>query len=591
VNKFTKLILSALLALFHFTTTLVVMNAMTLPLSKKTLFAIRPDVNTRKALTLGLLIGLLLLGFAKLVNRFILTKQAPRMKTRYLIEYVVGFFLTFLGALAGLGIYWVRHRFSGTGLEEIIYTMSQPLTGSDSGQITSFLQGPLLNAGFLASSASLLLLLFHLIIIKVRANSDAQPKTFKNVLKALVIPLISLVSLAGGLAFGVHQFGFTEVNNYFFVRSSLYEKHYTDPKTVKTTFPKKKRNLIYIYLESMESSYASTDIGGSQTENLIPSLSNLALNDGVNFSNTDLLGGAQPTPGTGFTVGGMVAQTSGIPLKVNGYNENEYGNTASFLPGAYSIGDILDKAGYNQTLMIGSDAAFSGRDKLFSQHGNYTIKDYNYANEHGWFEKDRKVWWGYEDTKLVEYAKNEISKLATKEAPFNFTMLTADTHFPGGYSTDETPKLFDDQYSNVIHYSDQMIGELIEWIQAQSFYDNTTIVVSGDHTTMDTDFVTNKIPTDYTRTVFNMFLNSGVEPKKYHNRIFSTMDMYPSTLAAMGVKISGNRLGLGTNLFSSKETLEEQLGYEAFCTALGQRSDYYEDVIMAGSDTQNSSSN
>jgi phosphoglycerol transferase len=591
VNKFTKLLLSALLALFHFTTTLVVMNAMTLPLSKKTLFAIRPDVNTRKALTLGLLIGLLLLGFAKLVNRFILTKQAPRMKTRYLIEYVVGFFLTFLGALAGLGIYWVRHRFSGTGLEEIIYTMSQPLTGSDSGQITSFLQGPLLNAVFLASSASLLLLLFHLIIIKVRANSDVQPKIFKNVLKALVIPLISLASLAGGLAFGVHQFGFTEVNNYFFVRSSLYEKHYTDPKTVKTTFPKKKRNLIYIYLESMESSYASTDIGGSQTENLIPSLSNLALNDGVNFSNTDLLGGAQPTPGTGFTVGGMVAQTSGIPLKVNGYNENEYGNTASFLPGAYSIGDILDKAGYNQTLMIGSDAAFSGRDKLFSQHGNYTIKDYNYANEHGWFEKDRKVWWGYEDTKLVEYAKNEISKLATKEAPFNFTMLTADTHFPGGYSTDETPKLFDDQYSNVIHYSDQMIGELIEWIQAQSFYDNTTIVVSGDHTTMDTDFVTNKIPTDYTRTVFNMFLNSGVEPKKYHNRIFSTMDMYPSTLAAMGVKISGNRLGLGTNLFSSKETLEEQLGYEAFCTALGQRSDYYEDVIMAGSDTQNSSSN
>ena len=33
------------------------------------------------------------------------------------------------------------------------------------------------------------------------------------------------------------------------------------------------------------------------------------------------------------------------------------------------------------------------------------------------------------------------------------------------------------------------------------------------------------------------------------------MDMYPTTLAAMSIKIEGNKMGLGTNLFSNEKTL------------------------------------
>jgi len=36
--------------------------------------------------------------------------------------------------------------------------------------------------------------------------------------------------------------------------------------------------------------------------------------------------------------------------------------------------------------------------------------------------------------------------------------------------------------------------------------------------------------------------------------------MFPTTLAALGVQIDGNRLGLGTNLFSGQKTLPEKLG-------------------------------
>ena len=46
-----------------------------------------------------------------------------------------------------------------------------------------------------------------------------------------------------------------------------------------------------------------------------------------------------------------------------------------------SIGDILESAGYSQTLMIGSDAEFGGRKLFYESHGDYDIVDYNYALE------------------------------------------------------------------------------------------------------------------------------------------------------------------------------------------------------------------
>ena len=38
---------------------------------------------------------------------------------------------------------------------------------------------------------------------------------------------------------------------------------------------------------------------------------------------------------------------------------------------------------------------------------------------------------------------------------------------------------------------------------------------------------------------------------KKKNRDFSTLDFFPTTLASLGVQIEGDRLGLGTNLFSN----------------------------------------
>jgi phosphoglycerol transferase len=51
--------------------------------------------------------------------------------------------------------------------------------------------------------------------------------------------------------------------------------------------------------------------------------------------------------------------------------------------------------------------------------------------------------------------------------------------------------------------------------------------------------------------------------------------MFPTTLAALGATIEGDRLGLGTNLFSDKETLTEKYGYDKLEEELSKTSDFY----------------
>lgn len=513
------------------------------------------------------------------------TKRFNRSSIGTRVSLLIVSLFTTLSLLFYFSCNWVMERFGNIKIDQIIYTISQPLEGTDESQITSYLFGPLTSALFFG----MLITLIFLVAMRLFENF-AQNKHLHLplVMQALLLFVISAGVLSAGVFSGVSKIGYADVKAYFIDKSNIYEEDYVDPKTAKLTFPEKKRNLIYIFAESLESSYMSKDKGGSQKENLLPQLTNLLDQGDINFSNSDLYGGAVATPATGFTVGGLVAQTAGLPVKTSfenkavrnqGDDANRFGNTVEqFLPGAYSLGDILQSEGYNQTFMLGSDISFAGRDKYFSQHGNYNIVDYNSAKEFNWIPQDYKVWWGYEDEKLLEHAKEVTTDLAAQNKPFNFTLLTADTHFEDGLMTDKTPKIFDDKYSNVIHYSDELITRFIQWAKEQPFYENTTIIVAGDHLTMDKDFF-NSTPDSYVRTVFNLFDNSAIKTQNTKNRKFNTMDLFPTTLASLGVKIEGNRLGLGTNLFSDTPTLMEKLGIEQFNLEVSKRSSYYDDKI------------
>ena len=82
------------------------------------------------------------------------------------------------------------------------------------------------------------------------------------------------------------------------------------------------------------------------------------------------------------------------------------------------------------------------------------------------------------------------------------------------------------------------------------------------------------------RKVYNVIINSPIEPLKENYRLFTTMDLFPTTLAAIGVDIEGDRLGLGTNLFSDKKTLAEEYGYEELFDDLGRASQFDNETFL-----------
>lgn len=368
-----------------------------------------------------------------------------------------------------------------------------------------------------------------------------------------------------------HVFAYAEVAT---SESDFIEEYYVSPDTVKIHFPEEKRNLIYIFLESMENTFSDPSAGYPIMDNYIPELTVLAEKN-INFSHQEDLGGAYSYSGTTWTAAAMVTQTCGVPVKMAmRADEDSYGADEDFLPGIISIGEVLQEQGYHQALLVGSDAAFHGREPYFEKHGNYEIIDIDALKEQDRMAEDYQVWWGFEDQRLFKYAKEELMRLAEMEEPFNLTMLTVDTHFPDGYRCNRCKNTYKEQYANVLACSSEQVYDFIKWISNQSFYPNTTIVISGDHLTMDADFM-DSIDANYERTVYNCIINSAIEPVKEKNRQFATFDMFPTTLAAMGVEMEGNRLGLGTNLFSEEETLTEKFGFDMLEIELQKDSDFY----------------
>ena len=372
----------------------------------------------------------------------------------------------------------------------------------------------------------------------------------------------------------VHVFSFMRAES---KESDLIQNQYIKPENSILHFPEQKRNLIYIFLESMESTFADLSAGEMITDCYIPELTVLAENN-INFSHHDGLGGALSYPGTTWTAAAMVAQTAGIPVKVS-LEADTYGAGDVFLPGVRSIGQILEEQGYNQVLLLGSNAEFHGREVYFTEHGNYEILDTDSLKEAKRLPEDYEAWWGFEDEKLFSFAREELTRLAESEAPFNLTMLTADTHFPDGCPCRLCENIYDTPYANVLACCSRQVADFIAWIQEQPFYENTTIVISGDHLTMDGGFMEDIDP-EYTRSIYNCIIHSVAEPVREKNRLFGTIDLFPTTLAALGVKIDGDRLALGTNLFSDRDTLTEQFGYEFLAEELLKQSDFYDSELL-----------
>ena len=472
--------------------------------------------------------------------------------------------------------FWGVATYGTVPFAQIVFHLRAPLASAATGLVKAYIKGYVKGYWWLALLLAAAVIVFRILYVR---NTEGKPrlwKSLRNVSFGLAggFALLELVILAN--TFGVKDYIRDQMNP-----SSIYEEYYVEAEDVEIAFPEEKQNLIYIYMESMEATYSDCENGGDMEDNLIPNLTELAY-EGDDFTAGETLGGGYSATNSTWTIAAMVAQSSGTPLSV-ALDLNEHGSEINFLPGLTSLGDILEEEGYQQLILMGSGSTFGGRWNYYTSHGNVTVFDYFTAVNNGDIPEDYKVFWGLEDAKLYTYAQREILKLAENDEPFAVRILTVDTHFTDGYFCQLCENTYDTQMANVIACADRQVSAFVEWITEQDFYENTVIVIAGDHPNMDPVIEELMVEEDYERDVYYTILNSvpsRLGSYEETTRRFTTMDIFPTTLAAMGVTIEGDRLGLGTNLYSEVPTLIELMGREELNAELAKVSRYYDKYIV-----------
>ncbi|WP_338626877.1 sulfatase-like hydrolase/transferase [Clostridium baratii] len=529
-----------------------------------------------KYIIFALICGLIYLAVKGIINsRVTFTKAEVTGSWKLTLLKIISVIFVAIGVFFVSFSKWFIDYFGNITPEQFLFNLNSPIKGTSSDMYAEIMMTPVFTG--------VACIVIFLIVLNFKYDVFLNIKNVKRRILnqkylRIVTFIFSIICLIGGVTYGAKKLSLDKVYKAYVSDSSYIKDNYADPRNVKMSFPEKKRNLIHIYLESVENSYLSKDLGGYMKENLMPELTELS-KEGIHFSESNKFGGPYQTYGSSWSVASMVNMSTGLPLKIP-MGGNSYGKSGSFLPGAVSIGDILKAQGYEQTIMFGADADFGGLTTFFGTHGDFNIFDYKAAKEKKLIPQDYNVWWGFEDDKLYKYAKDEITRLSKTGKPFNFTMETADTHFPDGYLSKHATKKHASQYANVISYSTKEAVNFIKWIQKQPFYKDTTIVVTGDHLSMDKKFFKD-FDKSYHRTVFNLILNPATTTTRVNNRKFSPVDMYPTILASMGVQIEGDKLGLGTNLFSDKQTLIERDGLKTVQEGFEAKSNFFNNTFIS----------
>lgn len=342
--------------------------------------------------------------------------------------------------------------------------------------------------------------------------------------------------------------------------NKIFERFYAFPDQQHYTFPKNKKNIIFIVMESMEKTFQNF-----QGENLTPFITNLQ-NENLTFY------GFYPLSGTTWTIGGLAAMHNALPLKsVASVNPD------GILTHALSVTDILNKNGYNTVFINGGYLSFMGKGDYLTDHGYQRLigtdeilkiaKDINHKLT-GKFSD-----YGLCDVDMYPFAKRELLKLSQDKKPFLMTLLTVDTHAPNGYLSDGCKTKYRDVRDAIV-CADKFLQDFIIWLKQQDFYKNTVVVIVGDHLQMETKFT--KELNKHKREIVTIVMNSNYNNKyKEIHKNYSTFDIAPTLLESMGIQIDGHHFGLGTSLLSDEQTMMEKITPEEFNEELLKPSLFY----------------
>ena len=303
------------------------------------------------------------------------------------------------------------------------------------------------------------------------------------------------------------------------------------------------KNLVYIYLESIERTYFD--------ESLFPGLMpNLKRIESASLSFTEI----EQIDGSSWTIAGMVSSQCGIPL-LTPSGGNEMSGMYRFLPAAICMGDILSASGYDLSYVGGASTKFAGKRNFFKTHGFNKIEGFDELID-GVANTSYKSSWGLHDDTLFAILKKRFNMLVASGKPFGLFTLTLDTHYNGHkteFCKDVQYKDGSNPLLNAVHCTDMMVAEFYDYIKNHQSFGNTLVVIGSDHLAMrnvnwdDLQKGNRK----------NLLLISGEEIVSQNiAKPGALIDVAPTILNILGGDIEG--LGFGRDLLGTNDTILEQ---------------------------------
>lgn len=263
--------------------------------------------------------------------------------------------------------------------------------------------------------------------------------------------------------FNDHQLSVEEVNNlktWLAESSSIRAAHEQD-----SSFGAYRgANVIVVQVEAMQNFMIGQSYAGQE---ITPNF-NALLKNSAYFSQFYHQTGQGRTSDADF-----VANCSLYPLPVGSVFIRYAQNDNVCLP------RLLKQAGYSTNVFHAFEGGFWNRNMMYSHMGYdtfYSKKDFPVGERVGWSTGDKDFF-----TQSVQY-------MAEKPQPFSSFLITLSSHHPYGIDTKyKTLNLGDlnstilGNYLQSIHYVDAALGLLIQQLKDQGIWNNSMLIVYGDH--------------------------------------------------------------------------------------------------------------
>ena len=442
----------------------------------------------------------------------------PNLLMKYVITYVVFVLLS--------TAQWFHRKFHKVEIDQFLYHLER---SSENVIKADF---PLINSAI--KNCVLAPLVYALLFLVLVFMAERVLKKI-SLQFSLSATLYSPVSIVISMALGVIYFLNLNIQlaNPFVENRDWVAHFYAEPQVLSA--PDKKRNLVLIYAESMETSL----------ESLYP---NDHLFDSLSFKNHAPVsfGSFPQLTDTGWTIAGMTSSQCGIPLKPLGiFNGDNIGeSTTKFMPNAKCLGDVLKEYGYKNVFIGGASSDYSGKNLFLETHGYGEI--YGRSEFIKMNSQIALNAWGANDDELFKFAKEKFLKLKAENNPFNLTLLTLGMHFPDGFLSPSCPSRYGD-YRDPILCNSFLIKDFVDFIKANEGAIDTDIVIVGDHLTMKAS-IAKALEHKTDRSIFNLFISRDKDETPNRSQI-NHFDLFPTILQQLNFELKNGRAGLGCSGF------------------------------------------